>query len=139
MNRKNILIIVIVLILLLVLGNGIYWYMSRDIIGADRQIPSEDIVIDDTDGKIKADVFQGKLEEVNVGCFVDGECYVVVDGKHVTTIMGWSQQIVGSIQGVESIGDLESHIGEDVEVYAQDKGDGSYTLYGSAGFYVKLQ
>ncbi len=64
---------------------------------------------------------------------------VVVDGKHVTTIMGWSQAVVGKILGVESMGDLEKHIGEDMEVYANDKGDGTYTLYGSVGFYVKLK
>ncbi len=90
------------------------------------------------DGKLKADVFTGKLEEVNVGCFVDGECYVVVDGKHVTVVMGWSTAVVGSVQGVDSFGSLENHIGSSVEVYAQDLSDGTYTLYGSEGFYVKL-
>jgi hypothetical protein len=40
--------------------------------------------------------------------------------------------------GVEGFGDLESHVGEQIEVYAQDKGDGSYTLYGNSGFYIKL-
>ncbi len=88
--------------------------------------------------KIKADVFSGTLEQVDTGCFADGECFVTVDGKHVTAIMGWSQETVGAVQGVEGFGDLESHIGEAVEVYAQVKEDGSYTLYGSEGFYIKL-
>jgi hypothetical protein len=52
--------------------------------------------------------------------------------------MGWSRDTVGSIQGADSIGDLEKFIGKDVEIYAQDKGDG-YTLYGSEGFYVKVK
>ncbi len=90
-------------------------------------------------GKLKVANFSGKLEEVNTGCFSDGECYVVVGGKHITTIMGWSQAIVGSVQGVEGFGDLEKNIGQEIEVYAQDKGDGTYTLYGSEGFYVKLK
>ncbi len=89
-------------------------------------------------GKLKVANFTAKLEEVNTGCFADGECYVVVGGKHITTLMGWSRETVGSLQGVESIGDLESQIGKEVEVYAQDKGDGTYTLYGNSGFYVKL-
>lgn len=89
-------------------------------------------------GKIKADMFTGTLEKVDVGCFADGECYVVVDGKHVTAIMGWSQETVGTVQGVEGFGDLESHIGEKVEVYARDNSDGTYSLYGSEGFYIKL-
>ena len=90
-----------------------------------------------TNGKIKADVFTGKLEEVNTGCFADGECYVVVDGKHVTTIMGRSQEVVGKVQGVEGLGDLEKYIGKNVEVYARVNPDDTYTLYGSEGFYVK--
>lgn len=89
-------------------------------------------------GKIKADVFTGKLEEVNTGCFADGECYVMVDGKHVTTLRGWSRDTVGSVQGVEGFGDLEKYIGKNVEVYAQVNPDNTYTLYGSEGFYVKL-
>jgi hypothetical protein len=89
-------------------------------------------------GKLKVGNFTGKLEEVNTGCFSDGECYVVVGGKHITTLMGWSQKVVGSVQGVEGFGDLESHIGANVEVYAQDNSDGTYTLYGSEGFYIKL-
>ncbi len=91
-----------------------------------------------TSGKIKADVFTGILEKVDTGCFADGECYLVVDGKHVTALMGWSRDTVGSVIGVEGFGDLESHIGEKVEVYAQVNPDGTYTLYGSEGFYIKL-
>lgn len=90
-------------------------------------------------GKLKADTFTGKLEQVNTGCFADGECYIVVDGKHITTLRGWSQDIVGTVFGADGIGGLESHIGENVEVYAQDRSDGTYTLYGSEGFYVKLK
>lgn len=89
-------------------------------------------------GKLKADTFTGTLEKVDVGCFADGECYVEVDGKHITTIMGWSQETVGSIIGVEGFGDLEKYIGKKVEVYAQDNSDGTYTLYGSEGFYIKV-
>jgi hypothetical protein len=89
--------------------------------------------------KLKVANFSGKLEKVDVGCFADGECFVEVDGKHITAIMGWSQAVVGTVQGVEGFGDLESHIGAEVEVYAQDTGDGKYTLYGNEGFYIKLK
>jgi hypothetical protein len=89
-------------------------------------------------GKLKVANFSGTLEKVDTGCFADGECYVVVDGKHITVLMGWSQAVVGSVQGVESLGDLEQYAGKiPVEVYAQDKGDGTYTLYGSEGFYIR--
>jgi len=89
-------------------------------------------------GKLKVANFTGTLESVDTGCFADGECFVVVDGKHITTTMGWSRDTVGSIIGAPSIGDLESYIGSPVEVYAKDNMDGTYTLYGSEGFYVKV-
>ena len=87
--------------------------------------------------KLKADTFTGTLEEVNTGCFSDGECYIMVDGKHVTVLRGRSQDTVGNIVGAPSIGDLENYIGSEVEVYAQVNPDNTYTLYGSEGFYVK--
>lgn len=91
-------------------------------------------------GKLKADVFTGKLESVDTGCFADGECFIMVDGKHVRAIMGWSQDVVGKVEGVDGFGDLEKHIGEYVEVYAQDlmATENMFTLYGSEGFYIKL-
>ncbi len=89
-------------------------------------------------GKLKVALFSGKLEKVHPGCFVDGECYVEVGGKHVTAIRGWSQEIVGSVQGATDFGDLQNYLGQQVEVYAQDQDDGSYTLYGSEGFYIKV-
>lgn len=89
-------------------------------------------------GKLKADTFTGTLTKVVPGCFVDGECYVEVDGKKVTAVLGFSQAVVGSVIGVDGFGDLEKHIGEKVEIYAQDNSDGTYTLYGSTGFYIKV-
>ena len=117
---------------------------SRNSIAVGEPNPSGNRVVppsttdDQTSGKLKVANFAGKLEAVNTGCFADGECYVVVAGKHVTVQTGWSREVVGSIQGAASIGDLQSLIGQEVEVYAQDKGDGTYTLYGNAGFYVKV-
>lgn len=133
---KKILIAIIVLV---ILGVGVYVYTAKNNDSATENGRVGDISGEQTDDKLKAATFSGKLEEVNTGCFADAECFVVVNGKHVTTTIGWSRDTVGSIQGVPSFGDLEAHIGEEVEVYAQDKGDGTYTLYGSEGFYVKLK
>lgn len=102
----------------------------------DRRVPPTEPNVPAASGKVVT--FAGTLEKVDTGCFADGECFVVVDGKHVTTIMGWSQETVGSVQGVEGFGDLESYIGERVEVSAYQKEDGTFTLYGNEGFYVKL-
>ena len=110
--------------------------MSDDTSGRRTAPPAPE----NSEGKLKVANFSGTLQEVNTGCFADGECYVVVDGKHITTIMGWREaKELGTIQGVEGFGDLEKHIGEEVGVYAKDNGDGTYTLYGNSGFYVKLK
>lgn len=95
-------------------------------------------VTTETTGKLKADTFTGTLTKVDTGCFADGECYVEVDGKKVTALLGFNQNEVGSVIGVEGFGDLEGSIGKEVEVYAQDNSDGTYTLYGSTGFYIKV-
>jgi hypothetical protein len=39
----------------------------------------------------------------------------------------------------DEIRDLRDHEGEGVEVYARDMGDGTYSLYGSDGFYVRVK
>jgi hypothetical protein len=88
--------------------------------------------------KLKVATFAGKLEEVNTGCFADGECYVVVGGKKVTVLMGWSREIVGTIIGAGSIGDLEYFLDEQVEVYAQELSSGDFTLYDNDSFYIKV-
>lgn len=82
--------------------------------------------------------FSGKLESVNTGCFSDGECFVVVGGKHVTAVWGWVNETVGSVKGVEGFGDFEQHIGANVDVYANKLADGSYTLYGNTEYSLSL-
>ena len=92
-------------------------------------------------GKLKVVNFTGILQEVNTGCFSDGECYVIVDGKHVTTAIGWSKVVVGDVlegDTVSSISNLEKYIGKSVDVYAKDQGDGTYSLYGDQGFFVRF-
>jgi hypothetical protein len=84
--------------------------------------------------------FSGKLEKVDVGCFSDGECYVEVAGKHVTVLMGWSRDTVGSVIGGDnSIGGLEGFIGKNIEIKANKIDEKNYTLYGDAGYYVKVK
>ena len=83
--------------------------------------------------------FTGTLSEVNTGCFADGECYIVVSGKHVTMLWGWTNEIVGSVRNAEGgIGELEKHIGGSINVYANKLSDGSYTLYGDVDYFVEL-
>lgn len=97
-------------------------------------VPAEDVMMPTR----KSVTFSGTLETVDTGCFVDKECFITVDGKHVTAIMGWSRETVGSVVGVEGFGDLEQYIGMSVEVFAEEEEDGTYTLYGSESYYIKV-
>ena len=131
MNKQIALRILVVLVLL---GGG-YYYMTMSTPALDQNERMSGEMPETPGGKLKVANFEGKLEELNTGCYADGECYVVVDGKHITTLMGWTNATVG----VADFDILNANIGKSVEVYAQDKGDGTYTLYGSEGFYVRLK
>lgn len=79
----------------------------------------------------KAVKFKGKFEKFYTGCYSDGECYAVVDGKKITTTIGWSREAVGKFENTEI------KKGTEVEVYASLKKDGTYSLYGSEKYYIK--
>ena len=86
-----------------------------------------------------APTFVGTVEAVDTACFADGICSVTVDGKKVILLTGMrigEIPPVGSLQGVESIGDLESRIGATARVYAATttEGGADYTLYGSKDY-----
>ena len=147
--------VVIAVILLLGLASGVWGYfqglssLPAPVAGVtETQVtPLDEVVQISTtstpapnDVKIRAEVFEGLLEKVDTGCFSDGECFVTVGGKHVTTLTGMriDPQPVGSVKGVKGFGELLSHLGSFIEVYAQGLPDGTYTLYGSEGFYIKL-
>lgn len=84
----------------------------------------------------KGEYFEGIISAFSTQCFVDGICSVTVDGKVVVTTRGWARDPVGTLQDVESIGDVESKIGRTAKVYAAKTKDG-YTLYGNKDFYLK--
>lgn len=90
-----------------------------------------------------ATTFTGKISAVDTACFADGVCSVTVGGKKVILTSGLRIAPippVGTLQGVESIGDLENEIGSEAEVYAATATDEGYdyTLYGSTSYYVKV-
>ncbi len=86
--------------------------------------------------------FTGKITAVETGCFYDATCSVSVDGKKVIITTGgrgpWQEKPVGSIIGADSIGDLESRIGDTVHVYATTTEEGDYSLYGDTDFYIEV-
>jgi hypothetical protein len=92
----------------------------------------------DASTPIRTATFTGTLERVDTGCFADGECYVIVDRRHVTAITGWNGSTVGRVIGVEGFGDLELKLGQQVQVFARQLDDGRFTLYGDEGYFIKV-
>lgn len=87
--------------------------------------------------------FSGTISAVDTACFADGICSVTIGGKKVIVMAGYRLDTappLGSLKGVDSVGDLEGKIGSKAEVYAAKTTDGGndYTLYGSTAFYVKV-
>lgn len=96
----------------------------------------EDVPPSDLGEVSNAMVFSGTLETFGSACFHDGECYVVLDGRKVTLLVGRSTQPVGEVLGVD-LGVMQEYIGKRFEVYALSLGDDSYTLYGNTAFYIR--
>ncbi len=97
-------------------------------------------VLVESPGTMRVARFSGKLNRVDSSCLQkgEGECFAEVGGKHITILIGGSTEPVGYLEGVSYFEDFEKQIDKKAEVYAQDKGDGTYTLYGSEQFYIKL-
>ncbi len=89
-----------------------------------------------------APTFSGTISAVDTGCFADGVCSVTIGGKNVILLSGFriSPPAVGSLKGVDSIGDLGSRIGATANVYAATTSGSAadYTLYGSKDYYVEV-
>lgn len=83
--------------------------------------------------------FEGVIHGFRTDCFADGVCSVTIDGKEVVITVGRSQEIVGQLRGVESVGDLEKFIGKKAAVFAKKTESASYTLYGNKNYYVEVR
>ena len=87
---------------------------------------------------LAGEYFEGTITASSVGCFVDGECSITVDGKKVVTTTGRSQQVVGVVKGIPDFGSIEQKTGSHAKVYAAKTPSG-YTLYGNVNFYIEVQ
>jgi hypothetical protein len=93
-------------------------------------------------GPVATPTFSGTIQAVETACFADGICSVTIDGKKVILIAGFrmSPPPVGSLKGVDSIGDLEEKVGATARVYAARATEEGYdyTLYGSSKYFVEV-
>ncbi|HEX7724881.1 MAG TPA: hypothetical protein VF438_04055 [Candidatus Paceibacterota bacterium] len=125
--------IIFVLIVVVVAFLGVY---SKHMTPAGQQ--GQGKLVTGTD----KETFSGTITAVDTSCFVDATCSVTVDGKKVILEQGrmlaTTTPEVGRLIGVDSIGDLEKHIGDHANVYATTTPTGDYTIYGSAKYYVEV-
>lgn len=132
MKPTRILLIIVLLIIAFLL------YQAGEQQPTPSDLVTNEVEVIESQGE--AELFTGTITEFNPGCYVDAECYAIVDGKHVTIARGWSQETVGSVVGTDDgMGGLEAHIGGEVEVYAQHLQGDTYTLYGSEDYYIKVR
>jgi hypothetical protein len=82
--------------------------------------------------------FSGIIESYSTGCYADGECSITIAGKKVITTLGWNQEIVGTVKGIDSLDDLENKVNLRANVYAK-KVEGGYTLYGKKDYYIEIR
>lgn len=73
--------------------------------------------------------FQGTVQSIDNGCFADGVCSVVVDGRTVVTMRGWSRSTWGNR-------DPEIEVGDAVDVRCASEAGGC-TLEGSADYFLR--
>ena len=128
-------IIAVIVGLLVVVGALVF--ASREPV---QNIPTEPIITATSTPATPTEIrFKGTITAYSTACFSDGICSVTVDGKEVIITAGFRQQkTVGTLIGVDSIADLENQIGARAEVYAALTEEGSYTLYGSQAYFVKV-
>jgi hypothetical protein len=88
------------------------------------------------------ETFSGIITAVDTGCFSDAICSVTVNEKKVILVKGGRglppNTAVGKLVGVESIGDLETKIGQHANVYAGVTPEGDYSIYGNDKYYVEV-
>lgn len=83
------------------------------------------------------EIFLGFLEGMDTGCFAEGACFIMVDGRKVIVEEFANENPAGTIEGIEDFRELFNNIGSFLEVKALRLENGDYTLYGSEDFYVK--
>jgi hypothetical protein len=132
--KKGIIIILILIIL------AISWYQSRNKTVQPEQAP---VITQQPATLSDSEKFEGTVTAYDTACFADGVCSVTIGNKKVILEVGGrvsdKPEPAGQLVGVASIGDLETKIGSQAEVYARKLSDTEYTVYGSSTYFVKIK
>lgn len=136
--KRNIIITTIILIITIIV---ILSTIKKDVPQENPEIKNSTTT---TEIVTKSDLgtFSGTITAVDTGCFSDAICSVSIDEKKVILVKGGRglppNTLVGKLIGVPSIGDLETKIGQQANVYAGVTPEGDYSIYGDDKYYVEV-
>lgn len=135
----NMKIINLVLLVLIVIGTYLLFTQDKWVAPLTNYILSFDKSEDFKTGSR----WTGKINAVKTDCLFDGICSVTVSGVEVVVIQGMvalnEGEEVGTLRGVESIGDMQKYIGKEANVFARRINNQLFTLYGNNDFYIELK
>ena len=77
--------------------------------------------------------FIGTVDSIDTGCYADGVCSMMIDGKQVVWLRGWSRATWGQVQQPPDVGE---YVGKEVEVWCKVEDD-HCTLEGNAGYFIR--
>jgi hypothetical protein len=77
--------------------------------------------------------FTGTVGSIDTGCYADGVCSMVVDGRTVVWMRGWSRATWGRVQQPPDVGE---YVGRRVEVWCKVEDD-HCTLEGNAAYFIR--
>ena len=131
-KRLIILLILLVVLLVIFYGNFLFINKVKTIIMGEEQQLSENEVL-----------FIGVISEIDLGCWVDASCSMVIDKKKVVWSEGMVEKpsgVAGNLIGFEfkDVSDKNNYIGKNAQVYAKKDSGGNISLYGSKDYYIKL-
>ncbi|MEO6170918.1 MAG: hypothetical protein ABIO84_08290 [Lysobacter sp.] len=73
--------------------------------------------------------FAGAIEAIDDGCLADGICSLMIDGRKVVWMIGWSREAWGSVSA-------ERRLGGRVEVWCRTTATGC-ELRGNPAYYIR--
>lgn len=144
--KKNMIIITILLVIII----GLVLIRMKKDESKNPEIKQSatttDVVMEVPKGKLVTgsdlETFSGTITAVDTGCFSDAICSVSVDKKKIILVIGGRglppNTAVGKLLGVGSVGDLETKIGQQANVYAGVTPEGDYSIYGNNKYYVEV-
>lgn len=128
MTKRLIILLIILVSLLVVLGVNFILTKNME---SNNQLSENEVL------------FTGVISEIDLGCWVDVSCSMVVDGKRVAWAEGMTEgstKISGELIGFEfkDVSDKNKYIGKSAQVYGIKDNNGNISIFGNKDYFIKL-